>query len=288
MDNTVLMMTALVLWGGLASLAAEAGEPPSSTLEIAKIRDNLFLLEEAYNQEPGVIQHIQTMLYNPRPRSWSYGFTEEWPVPDDRNQLSVTVPVSNGGEGEKTALNDVLLNFRHQVLGVGGEGKVAFAPRLSLAMPTGDYRDASGRGVFGLQLNAPFSIELGDHFVTHLNAGVTLTPGARSPGGRGELAVDTNVGAALVWLLEPWVNPLVEVSYLTTEEVLDEGSDRESMVVVNPGVRFAIDFKSGLQIVPGISVPIEFGEDRVEVGALFYLSFEHPVWTPAKPESEGR
>lgn len=31
--------------------------------EPKKIRDNSFLIEEAYNQESGVIQHIQTFLY---------------------------------------------------------------------------------------------------------------------------------------------------------------------------------------------------------------------------------
>src|SRR3990172_7707853 len=31
--------------------------------ETVKIRDNSFLIEEAYNQEPGVIQHIQAFQY---------------------------------------------------------------------------------------------------------------------------------------------------------------------------------------------------------------------------------
>ena len=31
-----------------------------SAAEVPKIEDNSFLIEEAYNQEPGIIQHIQT------------------------------------------------------------------------------------------------------------------------------------------------------------------------------------------------------------------------------------
>ena len=33
---------------------------PSMAEEVRKIQDNSFLLEEAYNQEDGVVQHIQT------------------------------------------------------------------------------------------------------------------------------------------------------------------------------------------------------------------------------------
>jgi hypothetical protein len=45
---------------------------------------------------------------------------------------------------------------------------------------------------------------------------------------------------------------------------------------VNPGLRYAIDLPSGLQIVPGISMPIGIGPSEGEYGGLFYLSFEHP------------
>ncbi|HEY7587032.1 MAG TPA: hypothetical protein VH866_11045, partial [Candidatus Deferrimicrobiaceae bacterium] len=48
--------------------------------EAGKIRDNSFLLEEAYNQEKSVVQHIQTFQYM-KDRSWTYSFTQEWPVP---------------------------------------------------------------------------------------------------------------------------------------------------------------------------------------------------------------
>lgn len=243
-----------------------------------KIRDNLFLLEEAYNQEPGVIQHIQAFSLNPRNKSWNYNFTEEWPVPTDRHQLSLTVPAINQGQPGSTAVGDFLINYRLQAIGAGGAGRLAMAPRLSLVLPTGRYQTGNGRGGPGLQFNVPISLELGNHFVTHWNAGFTATPSAKSPSGYTASAFDTNAGAALVWLPLSWANPLIEVIHLTTQEIRDDGSRlRSSAAIINPGIRFAINCRSGLQIVPGISVPIQFDHSGTKASVLFYLSLEHPI-----------
>jgi hypothetical protein len=53
------------------------------------------------------------------------------------------------------------------------------------------------------------------------------------------------------------------------------GSSRESVTVLNPGARWAFDFASGLQIVPGVAY--SFTTDDTNSDALFlYLSLEHP------------
>jgi hypothetical protein len=49
-----------------------------------------------------------------------------------------------------------------------------------------------------------------------------------------------------------------------------------SLIFINPGFRYAINFKSGLQIVPGIAMPIQTGSSH-GVGVFGYLSFEHPL-----------
>jgi hypothetical protein len=46
--------------------------------------------------------------------------------------------------------------------------------------------------------------------------------------------------------------------------------------IVNPGVRGAINFRNGLQIVPGLSFPLGIGPAAGDHGLLLYLSFEHP------------
>ena len=63
--------------------------------EPKKIQDNSFLLEEAYNQEDGVIQHIQMFQYLKKSKDWFYTFTQEWPVPKQAHQLSYTIPVTS-------------------------------------------------------------------------------------------------------------------------------------------------------------------------------------------------
>ena len=51
---------------------------------------------------------------------------------------------------------------------------------------------------------------------------------------------------------------------------------RERTFFINPGIRFASNHSSGLQIVPGISIPIGIGPSAGKYGILLYLSFEHP------------
>ncbi|HWH76104.1 MAG TPA: hypothetical protein VNT76_01990, partial [Candidatus Binatus sp.] len=69
------ILSALLLIG--ANLAAAAEERPIDVIE-----DNSFLIEEAYNQEAGVVQHIWNAIYTKSGRShgWNFSFTQEWPV----------------------------------------------------------------------------------------------------------------------------------------------------------------------------------------------------------------
>src|SRR5690348_18415661 len=53
------------------------------------IQDNSFLIEEAYNQDRGVVQHIST--FQRSGDAWTYSFTQEWPVGGIRNQLSYSL-----------------------------------------------------------------------------------------------------------------------------------------------------------------------------------------------------
>lgn len=246
-----------------------------------RIRDNLFLLEEAYNQEPGVIQHISVFQAVPRTREWSYSFTEEWPVPTDLHQWSVTLNVVGVPADGSASFGDLLLNYRIQALGLGGTGAVAMAPRLSLVLPAGSVRQGTGRGAIGIQFNLPVSIEMGRFFVAHLNAGGTVTPSAHAPQGRTETALDVAGGIAVVAQPVWWMNPLVEVLYLNEEELTADGSRRAGSLIVNPGLRVAMDVPgTGLQIVPGIGAPMSvWPRGDFTVGVIGYLSFEHPAFS---------
>lgn len=257
------------------AIPAVAGEREKNE-EAEKIRDNSFLIEEAYNQEPGVIQHIQT-FQRMKDRSWNYTFTEEWPVPRETHQLSVTVPVAHlPDDGGATGIGDVLLNYRYQLL---LKGAVALAPRLSLIFPTGDDDRGFGNGVLGYQANIPLSVEIGNKWVTHWNLGATYIPNAKGPGGVRRDTTGVNYGASLVYLVSEHFNVFVEAVGASNEAIQEDGSlRREKSFFINPAMRFAIDFKSGLQIVPGIGVPIGIGPSSNEYGVFVYLSLEHPFF----------
>ena len=74
------------------ALASHAQTVPPAEPEI---QDNSFLIEEAYNQEFGVVQHISTFIRLWNSGDWVYSFTQEWPMPGDpRHQLSVSTRVT--------------------------------------------------------------------------------------------------------------------------------------------------------------------------------------------------
>lgn len=245
--------------------------------ESKKIQDNSFLIEEAYNQEAGVVQHIQAFQYLKKAKTWNYTFTQEWPAPKQEHQLSYTIPAIHLHEdGSTTGLGDILLNYRYQLI---MKDTLAVSPRFSLILPTGSYKKGLGTGTLGYQVNVPVSVELSEKIVTHWNAGATYTPGAKESGGAKADTMGYNLGASLIWLTSENFNVMTEVVWNSNEAVNPDGSKtREKSFFINPGLRYAINFPSGLQIVPGISFPIGMGPSKKEYGVLLYLSFEHKMF----------
>ena len=158
--------------------------PPSRPGGTPQIQDNSFLVEEAYNQTPGVVQTIQTFSRMSGSGDWVYTLTQEWPVPRETHQLSVTIPVQGvtTDTGRAQGLGDVALNYRYQLVG-NGDAKVAVSPRLTLVLPSGDRKRSLGAGGLGIQVSLPLSLVLSDRFVTHWNAGATFTPSATDVSG---------------------------------------------------------------------------------------------------------
>jgi hypothetical protein len=231
------------------------GAPPVASQE-GHIADNSFLIEEAYNQEAGVVQHISTFSRAESGGAWDLGFTQEWPLRGIRNQLSYTVPLIHA-RGVGSGIGDILLNYRYQALGTGGS-ELHLAPRLSLVVPTGSEEKGRGSGALGLQTNIPVSVVVSERFATHYNAGLSLEGGSGT--------VDANLGASGILRVRPWLNFMLESVWSSADD---------EVVLLNPGVRWAFDFESGLQIVPGLAYTIAVGGG--EPDALFiYLSFEHP------------
>jgi hypothetical protein len=253
-------------------LAAVAAAFATNISAQGAIEDNSFLIEEAYNQEKGVVQFIST-LYRERGGRWSYSYTNEMPIKKQQHQFSYTVNLSR--EDGRTRAGDTYLNYRYQLAGIGENERVAVAPRFSLILPTGSHRNETGTGAVGFQFNLPVSVEHSKRIVTHWNAGTTLTPRARSRTGERANTKGFNLGQSTVFLARPKLNFLVETVWNYNETVVSRGrTSGEYSFLINPGLRWAWDLKSGWQIVPGVAAPIGAGPSRGERGVFLYLSFE--------------
>jgi hypothetical protein len=249
----------------------EKGQPP--------IQDNSFLIEEAYNQERGVVQHISTFSRMWNSPDWSYTFTQEWPGRRNwRHQFSYTLigAHSGGFAGSGIGLGDTALNYRYQIYG-DGDARFAFAPRVSILLPTGDVTRGRGFGAAGFQTNLPASMVLHRRLVSHWNLGATLVPHAQNVDHQRASTIGYNAGQSLIVVLHPRVNFLLETSDSHFQCVAGPGRTEWSRTTyMSPGVRWAYNFKSGLQIVPGLAMPVGIGSSAGERGVLLYLSFEHP------------
>ena len=249
------------------------------------IEDNSFLIEEAYNQDPGVVQHISQFQHDLRSKAFDFLFTQEWPIGGIANQLSYAIPVTQPVGSSGTGIGDVRLNYRYQLAG-DGEARFAVAPRLTLILPTGDYHRARGAGALGYEAWIPASVVLSEHFIAHGNVGLTSTPRARDNNGDRATTNNWTVGGSVVWMTKPFFNVLVEALYQRLEDVAGpRQTDRSNAVTISPGVRWAYNFASGLQIVPGVAIPIGLGPSGGSRSVFFYLSFEHPFTKEAREKA---
>jgi hypothetical protein len=263
-----LISTTLTVLAGASLAHAQQGP----------IQDNSFLIEEAYNQDPAYVQHISEFSRYAASGDWLYTFTQEWPLGGVKHQLSYTLPVQDVSSELAAAvgLGDVALNYRYQAVGDSGS-KVAFAPRLSLLVPTGKWSKGLGTGGVGLQLNLSLSWAWGSRVVTHWNAGITHTFSAHDEAGDEAGINALNLGQSFVWLAGRRVNLLLETVYVHSQDVVSQGStDTSGALYVSPGIRWSYDFANGLQIVPGVAFPIGVGPSKGDHAFLLYLSFEHP------------
>ena len=262
----VVLGTAVLCLITPRSISAQTSPPPP-------ISDNSFLVEEAYNQEGGIVQHIANFR-RARGGDWLFTFSQEWPLGGQLDQLSYTLPLQSAS-GSGAALGDAAINYRRQILG-RDDDPVWFSPRLSLVLPTGNTRRGTGAGGAGLQLNLPLSVRVSRALVTHWNVGASTTRARSVLGQRGDVR-SVSAGASAIWLAAPTLNLMLETVWDRTEALDDAGlRGAEDHFVILPGLRGAINLPRDLQIVPGIGVPIGVGPSHGERDVFLYLSFEHP------------
>lgn len=257
-----------------ASIAGAQTTGASQWAEPA-IADNSFLVEEAYNQEPGVVQHISTLTRIGG--DYAYGLTQEWPFMSQAHQVSYTLPLMFLEGGGNRGVGDIMFNYRYQVPGLGS--RTAMSPRVSLIVPTGDASRELGAGATGVQFNLPVSVRLTPAIAAHVNAGATVTPSMPGVLASGDtvhrrVTTLTAAGSIIAPVTMP-VNAVLEYVVNGAGSIREDGSvARETGMILNPGVRFAIDV-AGAQLVPGVSVGFDPRHPGAPKTVLAYFSIEH-------------
>jgi hypothetical protein len=253
-------------------LVAWAAVAPVSAQDDYGITDNSFLVEEAFNQEAGIFQNI--LNYRRwKAGEWLASFTQEWPLPSMRHQLSFTVPF--GRALRDAGIGDVIVNYRLQVL-EEGPGRPAFSPRVSVIIPSASDNTDLGDGVMGLQFNAPFSKRARDWYL-HGNAGLTYLVGdddvfGENAGG----LVSPFVAGSAIWRASPTFNLLVE---LVGESIAISAGNgaivRTQAFTISPGFRYAWNPRDS-QVVVGVAVPVTRSERQTRGSVFGYFSYELP------------
>jgi hypothetical protein len=267
---------------GIGCLLVVAGPvSPVATLiasePLAKgIQDNSFFIEEAYNQEPGVVQHILNVPINfmNGSREVAPSFTQEWPVFSQTHQFSYTIPYAF--TEDNNGMEDMRLNYRVQAL-TEDERAPAFAPRFSVVLPTGDHNKGLGVGSVGYEANLPFSKIVSGRWTVNFNAGMSLFPNVRNHDLK-----NYNLGASAIVAVSRDLNLMLETVAGWNDDIAEgvlspEATvNRSTTALISPGARYAFNLPNEAQLVVGLGLPIGLTSDSPDWGLFFYCSFEHP------------
>jgi hypothetical protein len=269
--------------------------------EDVSIQDNSFLIEEAYNQEKGIIQHIFNWVpswdvnHGVRQREINFLFTQEWPIFSQKHQFAYSISSTRftdqdpgGPIIQAEGIGDIILNYRYQLLGGKGQ-ELSIAPRFSVILPSGDENLGIGNGKLGYQFLVPTSKEY-EHWCFHFNAGIMVTPDVTAGldprlGLHGQTLNGYNVGGSAICKFLPNFHFMLETLATWDENLLLEGTpDTNLEWFVSPGVRWAPFTKGETQWVLGIAAPVGVNRDAPDASLFLYMSFEHPFTIEPKKE----
>jgi Putative MetA-pathway of phenol degradation len=274
-----LWLAVLTLFSGVTVQAAEP---------IDGFEDNGFLVEEAYNQGRGEVQHTFSAVYTNdfRRRGWSFNFEQEWWLFTEDHQIAFSIPFYHlQEEGEKPrGVGDILIEYRYQ-LTKEGPNIPAVAPQFSLILPTGNRDKGTGNGVVGYEWSIAASKKVASRLALHANLGLIYLPKVRAPLDDDQRLspkrslVSYEVGASVVFALSSNVHMLLEWVGEFEEEINNQGKkERDFKAILSPGIRAAVINKDGLQTVVGVGIPIGVTGPADNYGVFLYFSVEHKLF----------
>jgi hypothetical protein len=285
-QGTILVAGVLLGVSGIALAQTPTTSAPSHSARPFEIEDNSFFVEEAFNQESGVVQTIYGGWFL-ESSGWAMTFTQEWPAPDIRHQLSATIPLNrlNGADG----FGDIGLNYRYQ-LTEEGQGRPALAPRVTVLCPTGNAGRGLGVGAWGWQFNLPASKQVND-FYFHGNVGMTWYPRVKSADSRSagaQTAADVTltspfIAGSTIYRLKPMFNLMFESVVTWQDAVVGPGQTSTSaLTILSPGFRTGWNIGDA-QVIVGAALPFTFSGGTTDTGVFTYFSYEAPFWKVRKP-----
>ena len=261
--------------------AAAGAQQPTAAAPSARpfeIVDNSFLVEEAYNQEAGIFQNIFGALRN-EGGQWAATFTQEWPAPSVRHQLSYALVFDNEGRG---SMGDVAINYRYQ-LRTGEGGGTALSPRISLLLRARREHSLEAARV-GLELNFPASRQFGNIYL-HGNAGVRIYPQVESsvfpspvelPAPHDVTLVNPFLAGSAILRVKPMLNLMFESVVLFEESIVGRAKTaHDTTVILSPGTRFGWNLGDH-QLILGAALPFEHASGETNTGVFGYASWELP------------
>lgn len=268
-----MISRALGLMAGLLLIASPSfpqslasGSAPTAAADF--IIDNSFLVEEAVNQDPGVIQTTLNWVRS-GDGDWESAVGQDWPLASHRHQFSWSLPW-NGGQ-LPLSVGQAVVSYRYQISDVSKE-TLGIGARVSAILPTD--RDGEEHGV-GLQAAVPVTAEW-RRLHLHANAGVTWTRQRSSEHPQRTSLVSPYFAGSVIWPTASMFQVMLE-DVVEFEAFLDAGARRRrnTTMTISPGLRGAFNVGRN-QIVVGAAVPVDATTDGQSVSVLGYFSFEGP------------
>ena len=280
--------THFAFWFAVVVLFFNASARAADPAPIEGFSDHGFLVEEAYNQDEGEVQHIFNAAYisDSRRRGWSFNLEQEWWLFTEDHQIGFSFPVVRlDEEGEKQrGIGDILVEYRYQ-LTKEGPTRPAVAPKFSLILPTGDRHEGTGNGVVGYEWSIAGSKKVASRLAVHANVGLTYLPNVRAPLDNSQRLslrrslVSYDLGTSVVFAVSSDFHMMLEWIGEFANEIDGRGKkERLFKSSLSPGIRAAVIDKEGVQTVVGVGVPIGLTSPADDVGVFLYFSVEHKVF----------
>jgi hypothetical protein len=251
-----------------------------------ELEDNSFLIEEAFNQKMGVIQHTSSLVLDKiHYETAQLSFTQEIPITNKTHQLSYSLCYSMHPQviidhGQTNGFGDLSISYRPLLL--DENDWLMMIPRFTLILPTGNSSHGLGAGGVGVQFNMALTRRISKKLVTHYNFGATqyfnynhyVTSNDKPTLNYEKNLLFGNVGASVIWHASNRFNIMAEWVSKFEKKISDEGVIVSTNYhLINPGVRYAFEV-GHMQIVPGIGVPFNIGSNDLRPGVFFYISVE--------------